>query len=920
MYIPSLPNDVAGFWIWLPDAGHQDNRQVMVRKPIMVEAEIHSCELRICTLPFYHLFINGEHIGQGSAFPTSRHCYIDSYEIASHLKPGENTIVISTLELVAPMWNMPALPARIWCQILLNGEPAAATDSTWHIAVNHHFSESQPRCHFGLTCIEKVDFSGIGSGDLMDSGGDLCWQPAAEVQKFPGENPAPIGSGFSPHRWECSAAFPPAASGTFSDSYVATCFNYEGFSHLPSGNYAALTFAFSTEERDVEMRVSTDDPYMVFCNRDLVAANQKPLTLDPYESGDSFQPGMEILEGFAVHLKKGWNQFLCFQNVSGNRCMGLMLLFPDIRKGHLQFQRECSNSVSMIGWTLYGPLHTPFNYSAPQLDLTEFQHVPQAVFIPSAENMNDVSAYLSICDFSLDNRSDPQELHEGEFLVYDLGKCHYGFPCLDISGTPGDIVDITCGLRMGKNQIPATIGALGRRTDTLILGTRTQWIRMIPRGAAYVMIDVRQAKSCVKPVFKFISPDSSLGSSSGFHCSDDLLNDGWCRAMDSLIPCISRNIIDDPCAKRRQTLPESFIYSRLLYHLPGGCGIAEKAIREFAESQLETGMIMKTVPSGIYSYSPDAALIWILWLEDYWMYTGDLDFIRTMEPYLTRLLQFFQLLAVEDHVVLQSERAGHCIFLNKNRDLEERNVFTMLNALYYRALVTASKLYSALKMKEEIILCGKLSSVLEEELATCARSPRTGIFSDSFLGDKRSEKSSVYTNLMVLNAGLIKYSSDIGNLLKFCCRNPEELLNDCDSPFLFFILETLFSLQQNQFAFQLLRMAIDRSLDKPCIYATGGNPHIIGITAAGFMIRQLLGVQPEIPGGTRILFKPACNELSAIQCSIQMGENRISVQWNTSERNLQLDIAAEAPVEIHFQIPDGFKLSSRLSSNITVRP
>ena len=920
MYTPSLPNDIAGNWIWHSDGLHIDNRQVFARKQFTLDQEIASGELRICVIPFYHIFINGNHLGHGSAFSTNNYCYVDIYDISQYLKAGLNTIAVSTLDLLTPNWSMHSYPAKFWCQIFVNGKQTVVTDESWSVAENDQFSGSQPRCHFGLARTEQKTFSDSKTGWILDSYDDTQWKSAKIVEPFPGTKPVPVLSGLKPRFWNKSEAFHVTDSGIFEDLYTATYYNYQGFADRQPGNYVAQAFAFSMEECNVEMTISTDDPYMVFCNHDLIAVNQKSFSVDRYESRDSLQPGMDILESFSVHLKKGWNRFLCFQNLSKESSMGLMLLFPGIRKGHLQFQQECSNDIAKTGWRLCGPLQVPFNFSAPSLNMDEFPDLPHAVFIPSEENVNDTSAYLSICNFTIDNGRDPQELRQGEFLLYDLGRFHYGFPYLDISGTPGDIVDVTCGLRTGENHVPMTIGPLGRMTDTLILGENNQWIRMMPRGSRYVMISVRRAESSVKPVFRFISASSGLGNDSYFNCSDNLLNDGWKRAMDSLVPCISQNIIDDPCAKRCQTLPESFIYSRILYNLPGGCNIPEKALREFAESQLETGMMMKTAPSGIYSYSPDAALIWIIWLEDHWMYTGDLDFIRAMEPCMTRLLRFFRMLSPEDHAVLQSERAGHCMFLNKNLDLEETNIFTMLNALYYRALVSAFKLYAALKMKEQAIQCEQLSSFLAEELVLYVRSPRTGIFADAYLENDRSEKSSVYTNLMVLNSGMVKIPGDISNMLKFCCRNLETLLKDCDSPFLFFVLETLFDYHQNNLAFRLLREAVDRSLDKPCIYALGGNPHITCITAAGFLIRQLLGVRPAVPGGTRIDFEPACSLLSGVECRLPMGPGLISVEWNTSGQDLHMDIAANTQIMVTPRLHPEFEATVDINKFIVLLP
>ena len=178
----------------------------------------------------------------------------------------------------------------------------------------------------------------------------------------------------------------------------------------------------------------------------------------------------------------------------------------------------------------------------------------------------------------------------------------------------------------------------------------------------------------------------------------------------------------------------------------------------------------------------------------------------------------------------------------------------------------------------------------------------------------------VYTNLMVLNSGMVKTPTDISNLLKFCCRNEEALLNDCDSPFLFFILETLFDYNQNELAFRLMRKAIDRSLDKPCIYALGGNPHITCITAAGFMIRQLLGVRPAVPGGTRIEFTPACDLISAVKCRLPMGTGLISVDWNLSGQDLHIDMAANTQIMVTPRLHPEFGATVDINKFIVLLP
>lgn len=75
--------------------------------------------------------------------------------------------------------------------------------------------------------------------------------------------------------------------------------------------------------------------------------------------------------------------------------------------------------------------------------------------------------------------------------------------------------------------------------------------------------------------------------------------------------------------RRCQSLAESYIYSMTLYALFGGYNLSAKALAEFAEGQLENGMMQQIAPSGIFSYAPDVSLLWILWLNEHWIASGD---------------------------------------------------------------------------------------------------------------------------------------------------------------------------------------------------------------------------------------------------------------------------------------------------------
>ena len=490
--------------------------------------------------------------------------------------------------------------------------------------------------------------------------------------------------------------------------------------------------------------------------------------------------------------------------------------------------------------------------------------------------------------------------------------------CWTSAAPRGDIIDITCGLRFSGTAV-RSIGPLGRMTDTIILrdGNNT-WMRLSPRGARYVMLSVRRAANNVVPVFRFVSAASDLGAEADFKCSDETFTAIWDKAIASLRHCANQNIIDDPCGRRCQTLPEAYVYARMLYSVFGGKAIAVKALTEFADGQLENGMLLRIAPSGVYSYSPDTALLWILWLETHWNYTGDVEFLQSMLPTLDMLLRFFHMIAPSGEVLLTADRAGHCAFLNELRDMEEKGIFTSLNALYYRALIAASHLYGYADHKDQGVECFHLAERVSKELLELVIDHKSGLYSDFYADGARSNKCSFRTNLIMLNSGIIHIPKAAEQVLEYCVDDMDLLLPFASSSFFLFILETLFMYGKQDFAYALLKNAYDYNLQREEQYEMGYNPHIFNVVASDFMIRELLGIRASAPGLSQIYFNPACSVLSFAKGKIPSAAGRIVVDWSVDKRDLTVSIDSNHSLDVLPLIPPKFGATFSLGNYVNL--
>ena len=900
-----------GSWIWLPDTDRKDNRTVFFRKEFLLPSSGDFFQLQISALPFYHVYINGEHVGYGPSAATHLKCYVDSYDVTQYLNPGINTLGLVVMDRVQRSWHTHPHPPKIWCRLIAGDETVAVANREWKVREADCYLRNQPCCHSGMDRVEKIDLNTDFSCWNLNGYDDSQWENARELELFPGGDPRPVFSDIQPFMWAESETFEALHSGTFSDVRASAFFSYENFQQALPGNYASEIYAFSAEETDIRMDISSDDPFAIFCNDDPVAFRSQTRQLSLYEQPDVPQIGSDVLQSVTIHVKAGWNRFLCFQEISEDP-MGMMLLFPEVPKGGLIFRREASME-SLSGWRICGPLRTPLSFSSPSFSMDERKDAVS--LLPLEENVNDISAFLGNCEFSVKRQGRISGLHQGEFAVYDLEEFRYGFPILDLDGAAGDIVDITCGLRLSGDAV-RSIGPLGRMTDTLLLQDgNNSWMRLLPRGARYIMITVRKAAGPVIPVLRFSAVSSELGSDSDFSCSDEICNEVWKLSIASLQRCVNQNIIDDPCGRRSQALPEAYVYSRTLHFMFGGREIAARAIRNFAEAQLENGMIMKIVPSGVYSYSPGTALLWILWLENHWIHTADRKLLEEMIPYLDRILKFFRKIPPAGDVLLPSGRAGHCSFLNENRTMMEHGVFIPLNALYYRALMAAANLYGALDQdpREE---CLRIAERLAGEIRQYAFNPETGLFADFYDGEHEPEYS-FRTNMMVLNAGLVPDFAEAEKLLEKCC-SPDLILAEIASPFFAFVLETLSSLGRQDLAFEAIRAGYNYNRDRLQLYEDGYNPHIFNICAGDFLIREVLGVRASAPGFAQIYFNPACSWLSSAHGRIPSAHGKISVDWKADHHSIQVKIESSASLDVLPLIPPKFGATFDLGNYVNL--
>jgi len=128
----------------------------------------------------------------------------------------------------------------------------------------------------------------------------------------------------------------------------------------------------------------------------------------------------------------------------------------------------------------------------------------------------------------------------------------------------------------------------------------------------------------------------------GFTSDDTGLNKiietGWRTAR----LCAHETYMDCPYYEQLQYVGDTRIQALVSLYNSGDDRLMRNAIEQVRNSFMPEGITMSRYPTAHSQQIPTFSLIWISMIHDYWMYRGDINFIRKQLPVVRMVLQFFR--------------------------------------------------------------------------------------------------------------------------------------------------------------------------------------------------------------------------------------------------------------------------------------
>ena len=920
-----LPEDIRGQWIWHhPAAGRVEECRFFRREFILDETPA-SAELWITARTFFHVYVNGRHLGYGPTPCPTGDAYVTYIDANFLLQTGLNVLAVLAHNTRVTRGNCRQQESGLWCQLNIDGSPAVWTDRSWQCLAADCYGGQRPRRNPQEGFTEHLDMRHYPSGWTEEAFDAAHWTSPDQTTSLseaagrllPLEQPE-----FASNLRECGTI---AAQGTWRQTQadLQITFSHLSVSRGP-GVYAAETFFHSDKAKQLEARVFCDDAYRIFLNEACIKEQGVESIcsgVDPrHRRPLCFAQGELVDPELTLDIQAGWNRLVFYQQVELDSA-GIALVLTNMSNKDVTMRRRPALDAPE-GTSLVGPFRSPLARTA---GFTDLETMHQFAYVPIPQQPVDTAAFFMSCRFAsvpvTESRPGyPMRLGQSSYVILDLGATQHGCPELLFSGRSGDIIDIVCGERIEDDVVPFRFDQC-HAVDTVVLAEQPQrWICVEPRGVRYLMLVVRKSVGSVSLENAGLRAlDFTFPNAGRFECSDKLLQSVWETGRRTLSACVQGRFLEAPARSRNQSLTGAIPQTWAAYYTFGSFDLAGRVIEEFAQGQLESGETPTTCCDDRYMNMADISLLWPVWLQRHYMYTGDRQLLLRMIPTLRKFFAYFAHCALPGQELLGDLACTQGATYRVNKPSGAPNgVITGLNALYCRSLLSGAWLCEEAQLPKIAQALRERAGKLASEVRVQLWNVEKGLFSDCKRSGELSAECSWETNVLAIYGGVASadlYEEMFDRL--FLEEAPYHLDDhqNVDDPLLkHFLLETAFALGRRHWCLGLLRhywggmvnsgartwweRFDSEEAQKPSLQYS--LCHGAGTFPSAYLCRELAGIRPAVPGFTTAIFDPVLTgAVDWVRVEVPTIHGHIMAEWRLSpEKQLEVALDASFPVEI----------------------
>lgn len=905
-----LPEKIEGEWIWKKSHFTHPDNFLLFRKEFVSASIGMETNLWISANCNYQLFINGKFIGFGPRAHHNVGCsYIDQHDVTFYLESGINVLSVIVYYTNDHLRKNPRRPG-LWCQMASSKEEILKSDSSWLIHCGGSYAANRARVSCSgvfteffnsIDCPYHWNYNTFMPNEEWTRP-DYCEAVSnefgARLELHP-LSPSVIADETYP--------FLQITRGEYGNPPNWTQVVFERVNGDGEEAYAAASFIFSDVEKDIPVKIFSDDPFKFFCGNRLVTW------------GDCCHGE----EGRVLHLKPGWNRLLLVQTPS-RHSMGFMIIFATEEPIRI-YQDTMDRSGEE--WNLVGPLKLPLKESTSSL---KFESLKTWLYRPLLSGITDIHDFLRFCSFEPEETpSGRREISSGEYVLFKQSILRYGFVTIELEASHGDVVDISIGKGLDTNNF-VKFRKNHRTTHTMVCRKGKNFFRtFIPSDCLYVQISGRIVHGHVKVLnvaFEELTRVTRFVTS--FKTSDESLNQLWEIGKQTLRRSSAFIPLSGIQSENEAYMLDCYIDSINMVGVFGDYEYMSSRLRQFIEIQFENGDIPALTYDSRNVSQVNQLFFLPIWINYNYRMTGNKQELLSLLHPLDLTREYFEAL-INDETGLLSDIDHRFALENRFEKVEfgSDEAPTYLNALFCRFLLSAAEVYSSADMETKRQRCVLLAQKVAERLLQNNFDPELQLFRlRSQHPEDRQANYCFIANFCAMFGGVLPLEMFENFFYTFFNYDPPfDKTEQSKHPyFQFLFLEMMFALGQKDWAYRYFKQYWEEricgdtgawtSITDPSLPAFTKFSNGSVVAPNVFLLREVLGLRAAEVGHAVVFFNPASKYVDWVEASIQMHKGRLKIKWEKlADGSLDITIDSTVPIKV---VPE---LSKEELANATFR-
>lgn len=500
-------------------------------------------------------------------------------------------------------------------------------------------------------------------------------------------------------------------------------------------------------------------------------------------------------------------------------------------------------------------------------------------------------------------------------IVVDFGKEMLGELFIDLSSEEGAVIDLFCFESMHEDGRIEHTFSLNNSLRYYARQGRQTFRSFIPRGFRYVMLTFRNtSKSCLIYELSAYMKTFPTGDVGNFFSSDYLLNEIWNISKQTVRMCTQDTIIDCPAYEQVLWTGDSYNISLINYYLFGNDDLIRRCLRLISQSLDRTIFPESHVPSGWQNVLTAWSILWIMAIKEYYYFTGDLNFVSEIFPFVKLTLKNFERYINADGL-LEIDAWNMLDWASMDTD---KDIVTHQNALLVRAYMDSAVIAAYLGEINISSEYEKKAKGLKKSINNLLWDNKSKAYVDSMTEDgELSSTMSIQTQLMVFLSD-IPEGERLEHLVSYLIDQPEHFVQ-IQSPFvLFFYYEAMRKLGRLDITLNNIKETYGYMLKNNATTCWEGwkliegdysrsHCHAWSAAPAYVVGRSILGIEPMKPGFEKVRVSPVFGLLEWFKGTVPTPHGPLDVQ-----------IESNFITKINLNIPDGVEVELHVPKDICI--